>query len=653
MRMSTPPSLQTGDALLVVDVQNDFLPGGALAVPEGDAVIPVLNRWIRAARAAGIPVAFSRDWHPPDHVSFEPHGGQWPVHCVRETDGAAFHPGLCLPEGARIVSKAERADRDAYSAFDGTDLADWLRGRGVERIWIGGLTQDYCVRYSVLDARRAGFDIHVIADATRAVNLQPGDGYRALAEMADAGAVIHDSSDPSPASRDGQASECGTSGSQLALLTDLYELTMVQAYHRAAMHESATFELFFRELPSERNFAVAAGLDDVLGYLETLRFTDDDLDYLQQQPQFDAEFIDWLATFRFTGDVYAMPEGTVFFPHEPVLQVVAPLPEAQLVETMLINQVHLQTIAASKAARVVLAAQGRTVVDFGARRAHGIDAALKMARCCYLAGAAGTSNVLAGRRYGIPIFGTMAHSYVQAFGDELAAWEHFARMYPDTTLLVDTYDTLGGVRNVVRLRDRMGDGFNVRAVRLDSGDLATLARQSRAILDDAGLAPIKIIVSGNLDEVKIAQLLAAGAPIDGFGVGTRLTTSADAPTLDFAYKLVEYAGQPRTKLASGKAIHPCRKQVYRRQESDQFTADTITHHTETAPGRPLLQPVMQHGHRLPAGQVDLETARHHAATQLAALPSNLRTLEPADQAYPVEFSPKLEEVLDRLRREHG
>src|SRR5918992_1460795 len=286
----------------------------------------------------------------------------------------------------------------------------------------------------------------------------------------------------------------------LALLTDLYQLTMVQAYWREHLHDEAVFSLFVRRLPPRRNFLLACGLDDALGYLESYRFTATDLDYLAGRPEFQRPFIEWLAGFRFQGEVRAVPEGTPVFANEPILEVIAPLPQAQLMETLVLNQVHLQTMLASKAARVVLAARGRTVVDFGMRRMHGTDAALKGARAFYVAGVAATSNVLAGQVYGIPIAGTMAHSYIQVHHSELEAFRGFSAVYPETVLLVDTYDTLEGVRRVIRLAGELGDGFRVRAVRLDSGDLAALAFESRALLDQAGLQRVEIFASGGLDE---------------------------------------------------------------------------------------------------------------------------------------------------------
>lgn len=435
-----------------------------------------------------------------------------------------------------------------------------------------------------------------------------------------------------------------------ALFTDLYELTMAQAYAQQGMEGEAVFELFFRELPPERNYAVAAGLDDALSYLERFRFTDDDLRYLAGLSLFSREFLERLRSLRFTGDVWATPEGTPIFPNEPILQVVAPLVEAQLVETLLLNQIHFQTVAASKAARVVAAAEGRSVIEFGARRAHGADAALKVARASYLVGAEGTSCVLAGKRYGIPVFGTMAHSYIQSHGDELAAFEHFARVFPRTTLLVDTYDTLSGVRKVIELSRRLGEAFNVRAVRLDSGDLATLAKTVRRMLDEAGLAGLEIFASSELDEREIARLLAEGAPIDGFGVGTRMAVSMDAPTLDVAYKLVEYAGRPTMKLSSHKQLHPGRKQVFRQTEAGRFARDILARHDEQFPGEPLLIPMMRRGQREVAGRATLADSRAYALRELARLPEPLRALSPATRPYPVEICSRLEADRQSLLR---
>jgi nicotinate phosphoribosyltransferase len=629
------PELGPRDALIVVDLQKDFCPGGALAVPEGDAVVGELNQWIDAATQAEAPVVASRDWHPEGHCSFAEQGGPWPPHCIEGTPGAAIHADLRLPETAHLVNKGVEIDRDNYSAFDDTGLADWLRERGVRRIFIGGLAQEVCVRATVLDAVKEGFQAHLILDATRSIDQRPGDGLRAVDAMQAAGAQIvpPQRMDPAVIARPLRS----------ALFTDWYELTMGRAYDAEQMDETAVFELFYRSLPEGRNYAVAAGLESVLTYLEQFRFTDDDLEFLAAQGGFSERFIERLRGLRFEGDVHAVREGTVVFPGEPILRVEGPMLAAQLVETLLINQIHMQTVLTSKAARVVAAAEGRTVVDFGSRRAHGVDAALKVARAAYLVGAAGTSNVLAGRLYGIPVVGTMAHSYIQSHDSELAAFAAFTRTNPQTTLLVDTYDTLEGVRQVIELARRQGEEFDVRAVRLDSGDLAQLAKQTRKLLDEAGLQGMKIVASGGLDEYKVADLLAKQAPIDGFGVGTKMVVAADAPDLDFAYKLVEYAGKPRIKLSAEKVVYPGRKQVFRRVEGGQMVGDVIARADETRDGTPLLEPVMRRGRRLAAGHRSLAAARDHALAQLAMLPESLKALRRAETPYPVEISPQLQQ----------
>jgi nicotinate phosphoribosyltransferase len=436
-----------------------------------------------------------------------------------------------------------------------------------------------------------------------------------------------------------------------ALLTDLYQLTMLLAYRASGMNDCAVFEFFVRKLPRGRNFLIAAGLEQVLEFLENLRFTEDELEWLRSARHFPGEFVDELRNLRFTGDVHAMPEGTIFFPHEPILRVTAPLPEAQLVETRIINLLQLQTIVASKAARCVLAAPDRLLVDFGLRRAHGAEAGLLAARAAYLAGFGGTATVLAGQHYGIPLYGTMAHSFIQAHADESVAFEHFARAQPDNTvLLVDTYDTEAGAEKVVALARKLAkEGIAIRAVRLDSGDLGEHARKVRRILDDAGLSGIRIFASGGLDERVLHDLLAAGAPIDGFGIGTSLVTSEDAPALDCAYKLEEYAGLPRRKRSEGKATWPGRKQVYRNYDgAGCMTGDVITLESDARPGMPLLAQVMSGGRRL-SPPARLEELREQARTQMGRLPPSLRSLDQS-APLPVEISPKLRALAEEVDR---
>ena len=434
------------------------------------------------------------------------------------------------------------------------------------------------------------------------------------------------------------------------LLTDLYQLTMLQAYFDRRMAAPAVFELFVRRLPENRNFLVAAGLEQAVAYLRDLRFTPDDLAQLQSTELFRDEFLAWLGELRFTGDVDAMPEGTVFFANEPILRVTAPLPEAQLVESRLVNIVHLQTLLASKAARCVLAARGKTLVDFGMRRAHGSEAALLAARASYLVGFDGTATTLAKPLFDIPVFGTMAHSFVQAHDTEAAAFEHFIDSHSGSiVLLIDTYDTMIGAQRVVDLALRRPDK-TIAAVRLDSGDLGLLARQVRCLFDAAGLAKIGIFASGNLDERRIQALVAGGAPIDGFGIGTSLDVSEDCPALDCVYKLQEYAGRPRRKRSSGKATWPGAKQVFRTRNDDgAFERDILTLATDGHRGEPLLVPVLRHGE--PVGDtVSLAAIRHYTAQQLAALPPALRALD-RQAPYGVEVAASLTALAARVDAE--
>jgi nicotinate phosphoribosyltransferase len=435
-----------------------------------------------------------------------------------------------------------------------------------------------------------------------------------------------------------------------ALLTDFYQLTMLKSYYERGMTEVAAFEFFVRKLPATRNFLIAAGLEQVLEFLQNLRFSSDELDWLSRRPGFGREFVDWLAQLRFTGDVDAMPEGTAFFSDEPILRVAAPLPQAQLVETRLIALLHFESLIASKAARCALAAPGKLLVDFGLRRAHGAEAGLLAARASYIGGFSGTATVLAGQRFGIPLYGTMAHSFIQAHDSETAAFLDFARGHPaNTTLLIDTYDTEAGAEKVVALAPRLrAEGIQVKGVRLDSGDLGEHARKVRRILDEGGCRDVGIFASGGLDEYELDRL--AGAPIGGFGVGTSLVTSSDAPGLDCAYKLQEYAGRPRRKRSEGKATWPGRKQVYRVAGPDgRFEHDILATASERQPGHPLLEAVMKDGARL-APAPELEAVKSHALSQLALLPERLRGLARAEPAYRVEVAPALKSLADEVDR---
>ncbi|HZP31498.1 MAG TPA: nicotinate phosphoribosyltransferase [Acidimicrobiia bacterium] len=435
-----------------------------------------------------------------------------------------------------------------------------------------------------------------------------------------------------------------------ALLVDLYELTMVDAFHREGLaEEPSTFSLYVRHLPPGRGYLVAAGLADALTWLEELHFDAADLAALERVGGFGDEFLRWLSCVRFTGDVRAVPEGTIVFEHEPILEVDAPIGQAQLAETFLLNQVTLQTTLATKASRFRHAAGDASVVDFALRRTHGIDAGMKLARCCRIVGLGGTSNVAASDRYGFPASGTMAHSFVQAHDDETDAFRTFAQYMTDrAVLVVDTYDTATGVGHAIEVaRELAAHGTAIRGIRLDSGDLAALARDARARLDAAGLGNVLIFASGGLDEHAIEELRAAGAPIDGYGVGSSLGTSADAPVLDSVYKLVEFAGRPVVKTSTGKATWPGPKQVWR---DARWSGDVLALRDEPAPGarwRPLLEEVMRAGIRTDAGRRDLAAVAAHFDAGWESLPEPIKHLtDPAP--YPTLPSTRLVELAEEL-----
>lgn len=427
-----------------------------------------------------------------------------------------------------------------------------------------------------------------------------------------------------------------------ALACDLYALTMMQAYLAEGLTGRASFELFVRSLPPGRDFLLAAGLEQAVEALEGLRATDADLAWARAAGLGEA-VVEYLRGLRFAGDVDAVPEGTPVFANEPLLRVTAPLPVAQLVEARMINLIHYQTVVASKAVRMVLAAGGRALVDFGMRRAHGLDAADLAARAAYLAGFRATATVTASQRFGIPVSGTMAHSFIQAHDDEAEAFRAFAEARPDgPVLLLDTYDTIRAARRVVALAPALAArGVVVRAVRLDSGDIAALAHRVRAILDGGGLAGVGILASGNMDEHRIRAL--ADAPIDGFGVGTSLAVPPDAPTLDCVYKLQEYDGRPRRKRSEGKATWPGRKQVFRRRDHDLLTS-----WDDPAEGVPLLEPVLRDGRRV-APLPPLEAIRDRALALVTALPDDLKAPDPAEP-WPVEVSDRLKAMAEECDR---
>ena len=440
-------------------------------------------------------------------------------------------------------------------------------------------------------------------------------------------------------------------GSVSLLLTDLYQLTMLQAYWRRGMNETAVFEFFVRKMPTRRNFFLAVGLEQVLSYLETLRFGMDEITWLRSIDRFDPGFLDWLAALRFAGDVHAMPEGTVFFQDEPILRVTAPMPAAQLVESRIVNLLHFQSLIASKAARMVLQQPGATLIDFGLRRAHGAEAGLLAARASYIAGFTGSATLEAERAFGIPAFGTMAHSFVQAHGSEREAFRTFAQAWPSNViLLIDTYDTIAAAHDVVGLAAELASaGITVQGVRLDSGDLIALSKQVRSIFDTAGLHHLRIFASSSVDEYLIAEAIQARAPIDGYGIGTHLTTSADIPYLDCAYKLQEYAGRPRRKRSTGKATWPGRKQVYRQLDAaGRIASDIVTIEGDVQPGTALLAPVMRGGQRVSAAE-PIAVLRARAAAGLQSLPQALRALERSQADAP--FQPMIAQPLRDLAAE--
>ncbi len=439
------------------------------------------------------------------------------------------------------------------------------------------------------------------------------------------------------------------------LLTDLYELTMAMGYLQTGLDAEATFELFVRHLPPRRNFLVVGGLEEALDYLERVRFTADEIDYLRRHPAFQhvqPRYFDLLGEFRFTGEVWAMPEGTLVFPGEPILRVTAPIAEAQIVETYLLAAIHFQTLIASKAARVVKAARGRPVIEFGTRRAHGIEAGVFAARAAYLGGCAGTSNTYAGHMFGIPTFGTQAHSWIMAHDDEQQAFSRFLDVFPEkATLLVDTYNVRRAVEKIIAL------GRKPAGIRLDSGNLIGDSRWVRRRLAAAGWKDVQVFASGDLNEDRIAKLLRQGAEVDAFGVGTALATSSDAPNIGVIYKLVEVHQDGRrreaAKFSPAKVTYPGKKQVFRRSDrAGKFTGDVLALEDEREAGEPLLSPVLRAGKRVEAA-TPLAQARAHCLEQLARLPERYQRLEalPRGRGYPVRLSAGLKKLFEQVRRE--
>ena len=441
----------------------------------------------------------------------------------------------------------------------------------------------------------------------------------------------------------------------MSLFTDFYELTMCASYFDNKKFEPATFDLFIRRLPPNRGYLLFAGLEQALQYLQSVKFTEEHLAYLKAQG-FSQPFLDYLRDFRFTGDVWAVPEGTVAFPCEPLIRVTAPIIEAQLVETFLLNTVNLQTMIATKAVRVVTAANGKAVIEFGLRREHGIDAGMKVARCSYIAGCQGTSNVLAGLAYSIPIFGTMAHSFIMSYENEIDAFRAFAKTFPaNSTLLIDTYEDMAGAEKAAAVAKELEKaGHRLSGVRLDSGDLAETSKKVRKLLDQQGLSYVRIFASGDLDEFEIEALQKQGARIDAFGVGTKMGTSADKPYVDVIYKLCEtmtaggtYA--PMMKLSEGKATLPGRKQVYRFKDAQgKFKKDVIALADEQMDGEPLMVKVMEKG-KVTYDFPSLSEIRSAAAENLSLLPDKYKRVTGTAE-YPVELSQNLEKMMTNLKR---
>ncbi|WP_461828739.1 nicotinate phosphoribosyltransferase [Aquifex sp.] len=410
----------------------------------------------------------------------------------------------------------------------------------------------------------------------------------------------------------------------LGLCTDLYELTMAQSYLYEGKTGTAVFSLFVRKLPESRNFLVSAGLETLIKRLESFRFSDQELKYLKSLGKFKDDFLDYLREFEFKGNLYAIPEGRIYFQNEPIVQIEASLPEAQVLETLVINTIQFESLIATKAARSYIVAKGKRLVDFGFRRAHGLEAGILAARASYIAGFDGTSNVEAGRQFGIPVVGTMAHSYVMIFEEEEEAFRAFARLYPDNTIfLIDTYDTVEAAKKVVKLAK---EGVPVVGVRIDSGDIVKLSKEVRKILDEAGLKDVKIIVSGGVDEYKIKKWLEEGAPVDAFGVGTKFITSADAPYLDIAYKLVEYEGKPKYKLSPGKKTFPYNRQVYRYYENGKLSHDEVVRYEKQKEGEKLVEKVVEKG-RLLKSLPSLQEIREVFMEELRKLPEELKDIE--------------------------
>ncbi|MEE2987140.1 MAG: nicotinate phosphoribosyltransferase, partial [Nitrospinota bacterium] len=549
---------------------------------------------------------------------------------------------LNLPEIIQIISKDTEQDQETYSGFQGTDLDKQMQSLKVRRLFIGGLATDYCVLNTVKDALKLGYEVSLLEDAIRPINVHPQDGTNAIREMVEGGSRLCKLNDIESAETLSDA-----------LLTDFYQLAMMQGYFDQGMNKTAVFEFYVRNLPANRNFLMAAGLEQVLQYLKNLSFTSQDLQWLERSGKFKKTFVQSLENFRFKGNVEAMPEGTVFFPNEPIIKITAPLGQAQFVETRIINFLQYQTLIATKAARMVLAAPDKSLIDFGLRRAHSPQAGLLAARASYLAGFTGTATVQAGAIFGIPVFGTMAHSFIQAHEDESHAFENFARSHPENViLLLDTYNTEKAARKVAALAPKLKkEGILIKGVRLDSGDFSLLAPVIRKILDEGGLQQTTLFASGNLDEFVLQKFTTNKTPLDGFGIGTRLTTTEDAPSLECVYKLQEYDRRPKFKRSKDKETLPGSKQVYRQTDkTGNFSKDILALSSDELEGEPLLIPCMRNGRRI-TSPVSLSGIREYASRQLDRLPKPFRSLDSGPD-YPVELSPSVKNLTASLEKQY-
>lgn len=438
-----------------------------------------------------------------------------------------------------------------------------------------------------------------------------------------------------------------TAKNQMALFTDFYELTMAASYYEHGIIAPATFSLFIRQYPRDRSYFVSAGLEHVLEFLESFSFKQDDLDYLESHDLFSPDFLEYLSRLRFTGDVHAIPEGRVFFKDEPILEVTAPIIEGQLMETFIINAINLEVIIATKASRCICASKGKNLVDFSLRRTHGTDAGIKVARACYIAGFGSTSNVLAGKLYDIPVSGTMAHSYILSFDEEIEAFRAFFNTFPqNTVLLIDTFDTIRGAKKAAKVAKEMWEkGYKLKGVRLDSGNMAELSKQVRQILDREGLNDVLIFASGGFDEYRIEESLKQGAQIDAFGVGTRIGVSSDAPYTNIAFKLVEYDHRPVLKLSSGKQNLAGKKQVFRTSVNGQLNKDMIGLRNEESGGEKLLKQVMGNGKRLTPPE-PLKKIRKRFEHEFSILNESFKAIH-NPKYYPVEISHPLTELQNQ------